>query len=405
MSSPPSCLVAYANYLGTVFACSGTAQDVNCNPAGHKVTVEIYKDGKCPDTSGLSPGTWTSWEDVPEAIKNAFRCVDPKKTTQLDNSATISPCHTTPPSAPEGLGQTFDGAGGHQYVLVQSDPWLALPASTDFNPFHAPWESTGHPFPDEGPLAAIAAAHPTLERVRVQAELSISHLDEFGVVEHSRRVLLAGHVFASGRFLIRSAEPATQEGAATTSIQWSEWDRSALLRACDGEVASNAYSGSLAWFGQVFLDGKANGVRHLYDWVWNPLSIPRFQGIAYDVQPAEPDHAWIRRFHTDETATYLGNEYLVDESGPVAHPILARVYDRIGRLRREVRYLDYRALAEGVWRPMTIEVTDFPSGASAGPGPAIVTRLAVVSADLEPPAAPLTSLMDDPQQLWMVWQD
>ena len=67
--------------------------------------------------------------------------------------------------------------------------------------------------------------------------------------------------------------------------------------------------------------------------------------------------------------------------------------------------MDYRALTEGVWRPMVIETTEHLWGAPDNPGPAIVTRLSVTRAGLEPLEAPLPSLIDDEQQLWQVWQD
>lgn len=85
VGGPASCIRGGAHYAGTVYQCQGVATLTNCTNHGYKVNITTYTDGGCADLTGLIPGlSFASWAKVPSTIRNALKCVAPKKKETFD---------------------------------------------------------------------------------------------------------------------------------------------------------------------------------------------------------------------------------------------------------------------------------------------------------------------------------
>jgi hypothetical protein len=398
IQGPASCIRGGAHYAGTVYVCQGSANLTNCKNQGFKVALSTYSDGGCPDLTGLIPGaTFTSWANVPTAVRNGLKCVPPKKKDTFDWSASTTDCPTGTKQRPV-VGQVYQGGSGAFYTVAEGPTSSSTGAH---NPFLTAYDTaqSSSPAVVQGILGSLVIPlHPRFAGATLTGVVTIEHASDGEAVE--RTVSVEGSMLSNGRFDISTTYGIVQEGRAVSHGKWITFDGNALASTADGSENGNLWPAPGAGFA-ARVANEASEIAPLYQWVRDPFDIPWFDSVSYE-ETTDGATTFVRSHLSADLGGGVDREYEIDISGPVVHPIAARVYDLTGALREETLFKDYRAVAPGKWRPFHMTRTIWLAPASNQDHVTVTLSLSAAKLLDEAAQAAVPKPCAD-SHLWFVW--
>ncbi len=399
VTTPSSCIVAYAYYFGTVYKCAGTLTNTNCEPHGYHIPVFNYAGGSCPNVTGLVGGSFNSWADVPLALQKAMNCVPPKATITLEWSASTSACPTGTGLPPSELGTVMTTEGGEHFLLLQGDPSAQL-THVPRNAFASAFDlaQTGSVQPLPVSMQHVNALYAPISGASVTADVTIQRFAADGTSDDVRTVHLVGVVMRDGRFDITQSESVDVESVRTVLEARIVFDGASLFALPTGTEAASIYPANYALVDRTFALLTA-AIRPVYDWVSDPLTIPLFAQASYQTAVVSPNVNAYRRIVGTGTATTCSEEHVLDESGSQPAPVVTRAYDPLNQVRYDVGYSNPRTLSTGVWRPWLTTQTAYLDATPTGSRVKVTLQIsrAAVQTDFTP--APFSD-----QQVWQIWQ-
>ncbi len=398
-TSPSKCLKGAANYAGTVYSCGGTSTGIDCNPNGYQVSIQLLNGGACPDLLGLvTGGSFPSWDDVPEAIVTALSCVPPSITETFDWSASTTRCNFGSQSM-DDVGTVVTSPSGEIYTISMGDPQPLLNQSVA-NVFMSAYDAAQSPSVTQiaAPLADVLADYGVIQGLELTAEVTVTHGAPY---TNTHVAQLQGRLFADGRFDLTETVLAAKDGVV---------DPLSRRLICDGSAVallSNQAEDGLAWsVGSAALDEVLPtltlSVWPLYRWLVDPFDIPTFEDLDYAVSTdAATSVTAVTRLH-DPSQGAAAKVYQLDDNGAVSHPASISVLDPSGLLRRQVVFGDHKTVADGVWRPFSVERQEFLSpGSQAGD---VVVSVRIIRTRVLGGTEFEVDLPSDPNQRWLIWQ-
>lgn len=398
-STPPECLVGNAFYGGTVYSCQGTAQGLDCNPEGYKVSITLKQGGACPDTSGLNPGSWDSWEDVPEAIAQAMSCVLPSVSETFDWSAKVGRC----PGVIHQSSTADSSVPQHAVRVTGVLPMQEMLPASPVDPFASPYKSAQTAaLADTHPLLRVAAeASAPWTSADVLAEVTVSHAQPAPSV---RRAHITGRIDANGTFSLReTVDGRSPQGEPTTLGRALLCDGRGFLRWDDEAEEGLAWSLSGAEWTRAS-DIMLLSVAPLHDGLFNPYGIPRFASIEY-TSASLPDTGLflVSRVPSAGTPILAREEYVLQPDGEHARILEKRIFDAAGRMVGQSVFGEF---IDGPSRPRPrrIERRLFLGGDAtyATPDVTVTVRLLQAVPRAEAEANPIVLPADDTRS-WILW--
>lgn len=347
------CEISSVFYHGAIYHCDGndTTTGTNCIGGAYKVTYDTRTGGSCPNITGLTPGTFKKWSDVPLDLLGALSCTDPKVTSSYDTSSSVSQCKKGKKVLPKALNRS----GNSGTYLVQ--PGIQPRTGGMGNMFYGDYEFAQSPgnLPGEPTLDSLCASYSDLGGAKMTADVEIRHYDTNDILTHSESATITGRINSDGRFDINETRILSGNGQSASIQRRIAYDGTTLFELSPGAETGNLYLESFPLYDTVAMD-QVRFIRPLYWWVSNPVRIPRFDNSIFS-STTNASTITVTLWAEDgagQPTPSADYKIAAPTLGAPEHPISRTVPDAMGIIRGKLMFEDPFALESGEWRPTRI---------------------------------------------------
>lgn len=375
VSSPTSCPTGYAEYLGTLYKCDVVTPLWKCGPQ-FKVPIHIYYGGKCPSINlSISGMSWSDWADVPAAIVQQFKCIEPKKRETFDWSpGKPVPCAGGDAGLGFVQGELIQAEDGTSYLLRRGEPELPGLQIVD-NPFLTAYQQAQNGLLNGLPdlLWQAILTQGEVSSAKLSGEVTVRRIPAgSNAADYQDSIQFTGTITSSGKFDLASYSVAKIEDRPIVHTQRHTFDGLTYRQASAGVEFGNVYP-----VNYVNFDSSLRYVRILVDplmqWMRDPAEIPRFgqvAGVDYttEVETAEvhrlvEGHGTDIEYHFDRSASLptISSVKYLKADGVACVKIECEKMTTIGGVRRPLIVRTTRVLADGEQIETTLSINEVSS--------------------------------------------
>ena len=400
--TPSSCQQGYAFYHGTVYSCGPASTGTHCKATGFDVDIDLATGGSCPDITGLNPGSWTAWADVPAAITAAMRCKAPTVTHTFDWSAVVSSCTIQVPIDGEPGVVEVLGASGEVYLRAIGSPEFALSGQL-WNPLVGAYELAQDGTLEQLPidLRTACSTYAPVHGVDVAAQVVIENWSSPDAVQ-IKTYEIVGRVLRSGQFDVTCTFAVEHEGELVPVSRRLRHDGRALYVLPASAEEFSAYDAEYPRRDETFWL-VCSMVAPLHEWVSNPIQVPLFSSSTFDPVADGPDGVKrVARRVASPGGGSVSEEYALDGSSIERHPLSRSTFDSMERVRQFSAFANPIMIGEGVRRSGSFTETDQLDGVAGGRR--TVVKTTIRRADVLSVGTGLSPLVTESDQIWNVWR-